>query len=72
VHSNAEHLDCHVLLPHGSEVLSGVPRGFSGIRAYLADHEIEGIVWWRDSADLDCDKAKIKRKDFKLPWSIKR
>lgn len=71
VQGNAEHFDRHVLLLHVSDVLPDVPRDFAGIRAYLAAHEIEGIVWWLDLTDPDCDKAKIKRKDFKLPWPVK-
>ncbi|HEX6819131.1 MAG TPA: DUF5565 family protein [Ktedonobacterales bacterium] len=72
VQGNAEHLDHHMLVPHGAEELRDVPRSFEGIREYLATHEIEGIVWWRVPGDPDCDKAKIKRKDFKLPWPVKR
>jgi len=71
VQGNAEGLDQHVLVPHGAELLGDVPRTFEGIRAYLASHEIEGIVWWRVPGDPDCDKAKIKRRDFKLPWPVK-
>jgi hypothetical protein len=72
VQGNAEGMDRHMLVPHGAELLGDVPRSFEGIRAYLASHEIEGIVWWRVPGDPDCDKAKIKRRDFKLPWPIKR
>ena len=71
VQGNAEQLARHLLVPHGGEVLTDVPRDFAGIRAYLADHEIEGIVWWRAPTLQDCEKAKIKRKDFKQPWPAK-
>src|SRR3954454_23343896 len=40
-------------------VLGGVPRTFEGLRAFLAAHDVEGIVFHRDPADPDCDKAKI-------------
>lgn len=35
-------------------------------------HKIEGTLWRRKPRDPDCDKAKIKRNDFKLPWPLKR
>ncbi len=72
VQGNAERLDRHMLVPHGAELLGDAPRTFEGIRAYLAAHEIEGIVWWRAAGDPDCDKTKIKRRDFKLPWPVPR
>lgn len=71
VQGNAEGMDRHVLMPHGAELLDDVPRSFEGIRSYLASHEIEGIVWWRVPGDPDSDMAKIKRRDFKLPWPVK-
>lgn len=60
----------HWLLYHGSERIEA-PRDFAGLRAYLAVTPIEGIVWWRDPWDPDCDKAKLKRRDFGLPWPVK-
>jgi len=72
VQGNAERRERHMLVPHGAEILPGVPRDFEGIRVYLAGHEIEGVVWWRAAGDPECDKAKIKRRDFKLPWPPKR
>jgi hypothetical protein len=72
VQGNAEHLVRHILVPHGRDILDGVPRDFAGIEAYLAAHDIEGIVWWRDPADPDCDKAKIKTKDFGLRRAPRR
>lgn len=37
-----------------------VPRDFDGLKAYLADHDIEGIVWHHDDGRM----VKIKGKDF--------
>lgn len=71
VQGNAERRDTHTLVPHGAEILENVPCDFVGVRAYLAAHEIEGVVWWRVAGDPDCDKVKIKRRDFKLPWPVK-
>jgi hypothetical protein len=56
---NAEGLDGHVLIRHGAEILDDVPRDWDGLRAYFAEHDIEGVVFWRDPNDIDCDKIKI-------------
>lgn len=49
-----------------------VPRTFEQIQEYLDSpnfllYNLEGIVWWR----VDGTKAKIKRRDFGLPWPLK-
>jgi hypothetical protein len=68
VQGNPEKLSRHVLIPHGAcnlDIEDGpVPRTFDGLKEYLASRDIEGIVWWRDLSDPDCDKVKIKKKDF--------
>jgi hypothetical protein len=64
----------HALIIHGEEVLIDVsrpPRDYAGLRAYLTEHAIEGIVWWRNLDDPNCEKVKLKRKDFGLPWPVK-
>ena len=33
---------------------------------------MEGIVFWRTQGDPDCDKAKVKRRDFNIPWPVNR
>lgn len=43
-----------------------VPRTFKGLHTYLADNEIEGIVFHHPDGRL----AKIKRRDFGFPWPI--
>ena len=54
---NRERLERHVLIRHGEEMLDDAPRDYAGLLAYFASHDIEGIVWWRDLADVDCDKV---------------
>lgn len=74
INGNPEDLEAHELTPHGIALDDGLgahPLSFNGIRAFLTDAHIEGIVWWRDPADRDCDKAKIKRRDFGLPWPMR-
>jgi hypothetical protein len=72
VQGGVEDLDQHTLLPHGKEFLPNTPSHrqamtkFNALREYFATREIEGIVWWRDPNDANCDKVKIKAKDFGL------
>lgn len=44
-----------------------VPRTFDGLRAYLTENPIEGIVFHHQDGRF----AKIKRRDFGLPWPVK-
>ena len=60
VQGNPEKITGHQLIKHGCEVLQNVPRDFEGIKEYLKDKDIEGIVWHRDNGDM----VKIKKKDF--------
>jgi hypothetical protein len=70
VQGNPERAATHVLLKHGADVLVDVPTPaglsveeyFRAIRLYLAEHDIEGIVWHHP----DGRTAKIKGKDFGL------
>jgi len=41
-------------------VLEDAPRKFEEIKAYLADKDIEGIVWHHPDGRM----VKIKKKDF--------
>lgn len=60
VQGNPENASQHRLMAHGSQPLDDVPRDFEGIRAYLADANIEGIVWHHSDGRM----VKIKAKDF--------
>ena len=53
-----------VLERHGAKQID-VPRTFEGIKQYLTDHYIEGIVFWLDGEP----RCKIKRSDFGLEWN---
>lgn len=44
-----------------------VERTFVGVRAYLEEHCMEGLVFWLDGEPV----CKIKRKDFGFPWPMK-
>ncbi len=54
----------HVLVGHGRPLPDDPPRDFEGIRGYLSNQNIEGIVWHHPDGRM----VKIKRKDFGLPW----
>lgn len=64
---NMYNLDYDTLKPHGVDIIE-VPRTFEGIRDYLKDHFIEGIVFWKDGEP----QCKIKRTDFGFEWQPKR
>lgn len=73
IQGNPYGLPYHILRAHAEDTIGfEYPITFDGIRDFLANYEAEGIVWWRNPNDLDCDKVKIKRKDFNLPWPISR
>lgn len=55
------------LVKHGTEIVY-VERSFSGIKQYLQNHEIEGIVFWKDGKP----QCKIKRSDFGFEWPVKK
>ncbi len=60
VQGNPEQYDYHALARHGDVQLRGAPRDFNGLQAYLAEHDIEGIVWHHPDGRM----VKIKGKDF--------
>lgn len=55
---NPENLDKHTLIRHGAAELKA-PRDLAGLLQFFREEDIEGIVWWRDPANVDCDKVKI-------------
>lgn len=61
VEKNREGLESHQLIPHGDETCyPEPPRTFDGLRQYLSETLIEGIVFWHP----DGRRAKIKARDF--------
>ena len=63
--ANPHRLSQPHFLRHG-EVLTVVSRTFAGIRDYLQDNAIEGIVWHHRDGRM----AKIKRRDFGFEWPV--
>ena len=64
---NPYRMEFDMLEPHGLRIIQGLDRSFEGIRSYLEDNEIEGIVFWKDDQPM----CKIKRSDFGIPWNIR-
>lgn len=76
--SNPYHMDQDRLIMHGQTILDEEifpdilgngdgKRTFEGIRTYLENSEVEGIVFWKDGEP----QCKIKRRDFGFEWPIK-
>ena len=68
INSNPYNLDYDYLEKHGLRILEDVPRDFEGIKEYLKNHFIEGIVFYRGNGEM----CKIKRSDFGFEWNKKR
>jgi hypothetical protein len=57
--------DC--LYKHGA-IATDFTRTFDGIKKYLEENYIEGIVFWKDGEP----RCKIKRSDFGFEWNGKK
>jgi len=64
VQGNPEGWSWHALIRHGWHQIPDCPRNFNGLRSFFKATDVEGVVWWRDPDNPDCDKVKIKGKDF--------
>jgi len=63
VQGNPEHYPAHTLVSHHSTgVFTDAPRDFDGLKAWLAEKDIEGIVFHHPDGRM----AKIKLRDFGL------
>jgi len=74
INGNKEKLDSHILVRHGSKIYEDVPRDFEGLKEWLSNNMIEGIVFYQGlptyTLPLDplTPMVKIKRRDFGLKW----
>jgi len=66
--ANPYHLEIDTLERHGKRILEDVPRTYEGIKKYLEDHYMEGIVFYRGNGEM----CKIKRSDFGYEWNNNR
>ncbi len=62
VQGNPEYSAIHYLEPHGEMVFRDCPRTFDELKAWLADKDIEGVVFHHPDGRM----AKVKKKDFGL------
>lgn len=62
---NPYNVDYDRLVRHGGCVLK-VTRSFEGIKEFLKNNSIEGIVFWKDGEP----RCKIKRSDFGFKWPV--
>ena len=66
IQGNPERYNKHILIrvvPFDlSLVIKNIPRDFNGLKEYLSDHDMEGIVFHHPDGRF----AKIKKKDFGL------
>ena len=63
---NPHNFQRDILIRHGIFKID-VPRSFEGIKEFLKENEIEGIVFWKDGEP----RCKIKRSDFGFKWPVK-
>lgn len=64
---NPYNLRSDTIVKHGTITIN-VERTFDGIKKYLSENYIEGIVFWKDGEP----KCKIKRSDFGFEWGNKK
>ncbi len=63
IQGNPENMDQHVLVAHADcEAYPDVPRDFHALKAWLADQDIEGLVFHHPDGRM----AKVKLRDFGL------
>ena len=61
---NPYNLQWDTLYKHGSIILEDAPNTFEGLKYYLKEMPIEGIVYWYNNEPV----CKIKRTDFGYEW----
>lgn len=67
INGNPEHICMHVLIQHGNMYYDVSDRSREGLKKFLEENEIEGLVFHHPDGRM----AKIKRKDFGIPWPVK-
>lgn len=64
INGNPYGLKDHRLWRHGVDLLPSCPRDFDGLRSYLEEVPIEGVVFHHPDGRF----SKVKRKDFGFEW----
>lgn len=65
IQGNPEGFPAHCLIKHGENPVGPMARTFDGIKHFLSDGAIEGIVWHHPDGRM----VKIKAKDFGIKRS---
>lgn len=60
-------LEYDVAVPHGVSFVE-VERTFVGVKEFLEEHLVEGLVFWLDGEPV----CKIKRTDFGFIWPVRK
>lgn len=68
INANPYNLEEDILVKHGANIFENVPRNYEGIKHFLKEHYIEGIVFYRENGEM----CKIKRSDFNFEWNRKK
>jgi hypothetical protein len=68
VNGNPYGLKDHRLWRHGVDLILSCPRDFNGLRSFLEEVPMEGIVWHHEDGRM----AKLKRRDFGFEWPKER
>lgn len=55
--NNPYGLEKDILIKHGEHILEDIPRSFEGIREYLKNNYIEGIVFWIKNQNVKLKEA---------------
>jgi len=58
--SNREGLDRHFYIKHGEDIIPNCPTDFEGLKEWMQDKVIEGVVWHHPDGRM----VKSKRRDF--------
>jgi len=66
IQGNPEKLEERTFIPHGKHVLKLVPRNWDELNLWFQNFGVEGIVFHHPDGRM----AKIKRRDFGLPWPV--
>lgn len=64
--NNPYGLAADVLRPHGQDLVD-VERTYEGVKEWLSENAVEGLVFWLDGEPV----CKIKRKDFGFKWPVR-
>lgn len=65
---NPYNFDLDYLVRHGVNIVNDFPRDFDGMKEWLHNNHVEGIVFWKDNEP----QCKIKRSDFGFKWPTKK